>query len=421
MTIFQKMLFVPVLSLILYSAFMVYGHVEHKKTIDKIESIRDHYFPLLELVNTNSQLFEELRGIFKDAVLAGESNWLNLAFEIKEKIEKNLLVLDQHPLIVDQPELNKTRENFSKYYSNVQRLASRMISNKKSLLNSTELILKVEHFHNSTLTQFSNLKKSIQIRFRATIDDASYSMNQMLFGGMVISTLSMILLIVITLMVSLSTRKNLTELVIRMKEFALGSSDFSRRIEHSKNDEVGMLIHWFNKLSDKLEQDYINLETISITDKLTQLNNRTRTDSYFPEALKEANKTKTILAAVILDIDHFKAVNDNHGHLVGDNILKSLANILKKYAQQHDFVARWGGEEFIILLKNTDGITAYERMNKLRSIIEKHNFEDVDQITASFGISLALDNDNPETLMERADKCLYAAKEKGRNCVVIES
>ena len=77
--------------------------------------------------------------------------------------------------------------------------------------------------------------------------------------------------------------------------------------------------------------------------------------------------------------------------------------------------------KFIIILNYIDAITAYERMNKLRSIIAKHNFPDIDKVTVSFGIALSKNNDTPDKLMARADKCLYEAKEKGRNCVVIES
>ncbi len=421
MTIFQKMLLVPVLSLLLYSGFIAYSYKEHQQSSDKIESIRDHYVPLLELVGANSQLFENLRDVFKDAVLASEAHWFKNATELKQKIENNLAQLAQYPDIVDPQELIKTQQNFSFYYLNVKTLAKKMIINQKTISDSPDLIHDVERYHNATLEQFGNLKKSIQDRFRSTLDETSHTLNQMLFWSMVISISSMVFLIVVMLVVSISTRRGLLKMVVRMKELALGNTDFSRRLKRKNRDEIGLLIHWFNKLSDKLESDYINIEKISITDKLTQLNNRTRTDNYFPEALVEAQDANTFIAAVLLDIDHFKLVNDNYGHLTGDKILKSLAVLLKNNAQQHDFIARWGGEEFIIILKRIDATSAYERMDKLREIIENHKFPDVDQVTVSFGLALSGKNDNPESIMQRADKCLYEAKEKGRNCVVMES
>jgi len=208
--------------------------------------------------------------------------------------------------------------------------------------------------------------------------------------------------------------------VIRMKELALGGSDFSRRLERTSKDELGLLIYWFNKLSDKLEQDYVDLETISITDKLTQLNNRTRTDVFFPKAIQKAMKKNQPLCAVLLDIDFFKKINDNHGHLVGDKILQSMAGLLKDNAGQRDFIGRWGGEEFIIILPNSDGNIAYKKMETLRKEIEEFDFSDVKQVTVSFGVTMAIPGDTSETIMARADKCLYMAKDKGRNCVVLD-
>ncbi len=419
MTIFQKMLLVPVLALMLYSGFIIYSYFEHQQSSVRIESIRDHYVPLLEVVNANISLFEQLTDMFKDAVLAGESGWLKNTWKIKQEIEINLAKLGHHPEIVDLGELNKSREVFSRYYNHVELFANKMLNNEDALAQSGNLIQSVNHYHNATQEIFSNLKLSIKRRFSHNINHAIDSLNKMLFWSMVISFFSMSFLIVVMLKVSLSTRRSLHQVVVRMKDLALGKSDFSRRLIRDNKDELGQLIYWFNKLSDKMEQDYVNLETISITDKLTQLNNRTRTDAYFPMALQEAKDKHTVLAAVLLDIDHFKSVNDNYGHLTGDKILQSLAGILKQHAQQHDFVARWGGEEFIIVIKHCTAQQAQEKMNKLRVIIAQHKFPDVGQVTVSFGIALSRSSDTPEEIMERADKCLYKAKEQGRNCVVL--
>ncbi len=419
MTIFQKMLLVPILALLLYSGFIVYSYFEHQQSSQSIESIRDHYVPLLEGVNANISLFEQLTDMFKDAVLAGESGWLENTWKLKQEIEINLAKLSHHPEIIDITELNQSKKNFSRYYNHVELFANKMLSNDDALTQSGNLIQAVNQYHNTTQEQFTKLKFSIKRRFSHNINHAIDSLNKMLFWSIVISFSSMSFLMVVMLKVSLSTRRSLHQVVVRMKELALGKSDFSRRLTRENKDELGNLIYWFNQLSDKLEQDYVNLETISITDKLTQLNNRTRTDAYFPKALQAAKDSNTHLAAVLLDIDHFKSVNDNYGHLTGDKILQSLASILKQHAQQHDFVARWGGEEFIIIIKQCTAQQAHEKMDKLRIIIAQHIFPDVKQVTVSFGIALSKSSDTPEGLMERADKCLYKAKEQGRNCVVI--
>ncbi len=413
------MLLVPILALMLYSGFIVYGYFEHQKSSERIESIRDHYVPLLEAVNANITLFEQLTVLFKDAVLAGESGWLTNTPAIKQQIEMNLAKLGHHPDIVDLVELNKSKETFSRYFNHVELFANKMLNNQNALTQSGNLIEAVNQYHNATVAQFSSLKLSIKHRFSHNINQTIDSLNKMLFWSIVISFSSMSFLMFVMLKVSLSTRHSLHQVVVRMQELALGKSDFSRRLTRDNKDELGQLIYWFNQLSNKMEQDYINLETISITDKLTQLNNRTRTDAYFPQALQEAKDNNTPVAAVLLDIDHFKSVNDNYGHLTGDKILQSLASILKQYAQQHDFVARWGGEEFIIIIKHCTAQQAFEKMEKLRTVIADHDFPDVSKVTVSFGIALSRNTDTPETLMERSDKCLYQAKEQGRNCVVV--
>ena len=332
MTIFQKMLFVPVLSLLLYFVFIIYSYSEHQQSSEKIESIRDNYLPLLEIVHQNTQLFEDLREKFKDAVLAGESNWIKNTLLMKQRVESNLLKLEAYPEIVDLYQLQKTRENFRNYYDNASALAKNILQDEKALSQTGDIINNVERYHNDTLLQIKSLRESIDMRFRQIIDETSYSLNKMIFWSIVISIVSMMFIMVVMLLVSLSTRKSLHEVVIRMKELALGGSDFSQRLERKGKDELGLLIYWFNKLSDKLEQDYVDLETISITDKLTQLNNRTRTDVFFPKALAKAQQRKQPLCAVLLDIDFFKKINDNYGHLVGDKILQDLAGILKEHA-----------------------------------------------------------------------------------------
>ena len=420
MTIFQKMLLVPVLSLILYFVFIFYSYSEHQQSSEKIESIRDNYLPLLAIVHENTQLFEDLREKFKDAVLAGESNWIKSTLLIKQRVESNLLKLQEYPEIVDLYQLQKTRENFQHYYLNASALAKSILMDEKSFSHTEDIISNVERYHNDTLLQIKSLRESIDIRFRQIINETSYSLNAMIFWSVVISLLSMIFITMVMLFVSFSTRKNLHEVVIRMKELALGGSDFSQRLERNAKDELGVLIYWFNKLSDKLEQDYVNLENVSITDKLTQLNNRTRTDAFFPKALAEALKSNQPLCAVLLDIDFFKAINDNHGHLAGDKILQCLASLLKESADQHDFVGRWGGEEFIIILPNTSAKQAFKKMEQLRETIAQFSFPDVPQVTVSFGLAMAQHGDDTDSIMARSDKCLYKAKEQGRNCVVID-
>lgn len=206
------------------------------------------------------------------------------------------------------------------------------------------LISDIEHYLNTSKNNLAQLEKDVQLLFKATIDETGDLLSQLLFWGIIISIISVLFITVTTLMISISTRRSMSLIVERTKDLALGGTDFSKRLVHNKKDEVGYLVYWFNKLSDKLEEDYIRLKEISITDKLTQLNNRTRTDQFLPEALERVTSEKTPLVLAIIDIDNFKHINDNFGHLAGDVVLQVLAETLKKNATSNDYISRWGGE-----------------------------------------------------------------------------
>jgi len=421
MTIFQKMLIVPVMSLLLYSGFIVYSYSEHRQSSEKILEIRDHYLPLFEMTNESENLFREIRNIYKDAVLADESAWLPQAKYKSQQLLLNLTSLNKYLQIIELQKVEKIQKSFSSYQENVELLAKKVLENNEKLIDQNDLVKNVEHYHNETEVELTNLKISIKARFHQTIDETNKVMNTLLFLSSFIAIGLLIFLLVVTFAVSLSTYLSFKEVILRLKELAQGGTDFSRRLVHNKKDELGYLIHWFNKLSDKLEQDYLHLEMISITDKLTQLNNRTRTDSYFSQVIAEAHQQSMSLAVILIDVDNFKKINDKYGHLVGDKVLQCFAQILKDNALEHSFIGRWGGEEFILIISDMSIDKATVYANLVREKIAQEQFEDVGKITASFGISSYHSKDTPNTLMKRADDALYQAKDAGRNCVFTES
>jgi len=121
---------------------------------------------------------------------------------------------------------------------------------------------------------------------------------------------------------------------------------------------------------------------------------------------------------IFFDLDHFKKVNDNFGHLVGDGVLEQITEIVSKANRSADIFARYGGEEFIILTPETDLSGASIHAERLRNDIEKFNFQTIGHITSSFGVTeFNAEKDTPETLFDRVDKALYRAKNYGRNRV----
>ncbi|GGP63116.1 hypothetical protein GCM10009409_30980 [Shewanella saliphila] len=124
------------------------------------------------------------------------------------------------------------------------------------------------------------------------------------------------------------------------------------------------------------------------------------------------------ISIAIIDIDHFKRINDNHGHLIGDKVLCELANLLQGQMRNDDLLARWGGEEFVMVLPNTTLADATELSERLRLHIAQHNIQDM-ALTISLGIAQYGQDDSAYSLLDRADKALYQAKFRGRNCVAV--
>ncbi len=158
---------------------------------------------------------------------------------------------------------------------------------------------------------------------------------------------------------------------------------------------------------------------IALHDQLTGLFNRYYLDDEGTRKLSRAKRTKDKLSVVIVDIDYFKAVNDTHGHLVGDNIIKAVAKVLKQNKRTEDFSVRYGGEEFLILYDGCSGENAEAKAENLRKTIEDLNQDGV-KITASFGVAaLSEHHENLDALIKDADEALYKAKRSGRNRVVL--
>jgi diguanylate cyclase (GGDEF)-like protein len=165
--------------------------------------------------------------------------------------------------------------------------------------------------------------------------------------------------------------------------------------------------------------DISQLVNQSTTDVLTRIANRTHFNLLFEHSLYVAKREKTPLSLIFFDIDHFKIVNDEHGHLVGDDVLRHIANLAKNSLRKSDIIARWGGEEFIIVLPNTSISSASHLAEDLRKTIKNEEFAVIKHLTCSFGVTQHLDNEDAKQTLLRLDELLYRAKANGRDRVEI--
>ena len=171
------------------------------------------------------------------------------------------------------------------------------------------------------------------------------------------------------------------------------------------------------ELEITLKENNEELEKIATTDYLTGAFNRVYFDKIIKNELTKCKEQQQVFSILLLDIDYFKKVNDLYGHNEGDRVLLQFSKLISSHLREKDPFARWGGEEFVVLLSNIDTKNATIVAEKLRQITENFEFSKEYSITCSVGISEFQKNDTTEELFNRADNALYYAKENGRNLV----
>ena len=162
------------------------------------------------------------------------------------------------------------------------------------------------------------------------------------------------------------------------------------------------------------------LRAMAESDALTGLCNRGKTEEIIKSVLSDSACEGFPVSLLMLDIDHFKAVNDNYSHQTGDSVLREVAVILQEFAKEHEEAkaGRWGGEEFFVVLPHLDSERALEAAELLRKRIQDHDFAEVGNVTVSIGVITAPGNTYARDIFTSVDKALYCAKESGRNRVV---
>ncbi len=208
---------------------------------------------------------------------------------------------------------------------------------------------------------------------------------------------------------------NLHHLVWQMAQVSKG--DYSQRIDY-----LGDFSESFNAMCERLESEKSALTELAQNDSLTKLANRQYLDYYLEDLIEVSRASNQPFAALMIDIDFFKRVNDSYGHDVGDQVLMRTAKYLNKVFRGSDFVARYGGEEFVAILPRASLDTALMIAERAREYFEEHPIITDDGlvigITISIGVSVfEPEDENADPVIKRSDNALYAAKRNGRNQV----
>ena len=282
-----------------------------------------------------------------------------------------------------------------------------LICQQKPFDRDTSIALYENHICNSSLTSFEAINHQIQkvihqatAAINDTYNKAEETNDSFQKKSAILETISE----------TSATHAILQEIIQETQSLAATSQSMQAQLNQA-NTEMA-------QLRAELEQ----VRQIAATDGLTGLLNRRAFDQTLNEIIEQSNYKQTCLS--LLDIDHFKRINDSYGHTIGDNVLKYVAGLLKKHAQKHHHVARYGGEELAIIMPNTPKHMAIEISENIRLEMEmsrlkrKTDNQPLGTITISIGIAELQAGDDPESLIVRADTALYKAKESGRNRVV---
>ncbi|MFK5895312.1 MAG: GGDEF domain-containing protein [Pseudomonadota bacterium] len=218
-------------------------------------------------------------------------------------------------------------------------------------------------------------------------------------------------------------QSSLDSIIENVEEHRQNENARVKRIQQQNQSLQNKIKHLENE-SGELRNKVISTHEKAYTDPLTSLPNRLSYDQHLEEQYAHWQRYHENLLLMIWDIDYFKKVNDNYGHQAGDEVLKMVAKLLREHLRKPDFIARFGGEEFVSLLPNTSLGGGYKVAEKMRSAIQELEFTYKEQtipLTISCGISLFAVGDSPADVFERADKALYQAKKQGRNrCVIAQ-
>lgn len=312
-----------------------------------------------------------------------------------------------------------------------------------SLVEGTTMSLAYQSAHQNlstakerTLIKASSLSLMLQ---SGSINDATFSIGLTsekelfalkeartnFFLGIALALIILVIALHFTLLKYLKEYETLSQVLIDFYEDRLDIKEVISKIKLSIHNqptsEVKKIAEALFNMSKKVSDTQNALELLSSTDQLTTLANRRKLEEYLEQKLKEGNRGN-FFSIVMLDIDRFKVINDTYGHEIGDHVLIHTAKLMQSIIRESDMLGRWGGEEFLLILPQTNLEGALVMAEELRSKIYHYQFEYYPQrVTMCLGVAEYLVSDTPNSILRRADNALYRAKNNGRNKVEYEN
>lgn len=279
--------------------------------------------------------------------------------------------------------------------------------------------------HNLLIKPIVNNNKIVAYitsNYKSTVDKKMVAINQTFLYLLFVIIFTVFIISIFIIIFSLKLLHPLELLIEGIKKITAG--DLSFTIKNVSNDEIGVVVDAFNHMTQKRKHVEEALEELAIRDGLTGLYNHKFFYTLLEKEIARDDRYHNTVSLLLIDIDHFKNVNDTYGHRAGDTILRELSQRLMTRARSTDYVCRYGGEEIVVILIETNITEAKAIAEELRILIEKEPFLIEDgryiPITVSIGVSAYSEEAKDASMMvSNADNALYSAKENGRNQVCI--
>ncbi|MDR9436383.1 MAG: diguanylate cyclase [Thiohalophilus sp.] len=281
----------------------------------------------------------------------------------------------------------------------------------------TILLADITHFEEQqqkTSRILDEVYTTLQVEIRTNYQNALHNQQQIQVLLLVVFLAGVLVAIHIGNRLARQVLRPLT--LLREGTERFGNGDLSHRIELENRDEFGQLANTFNNMADELE-------FLASYDSLTGLLNKREFELRLQDEVRRAKRSRHPFVLLLMDLDYFKQVNDTYGHPAGDHTLRVLSSLLKKQVRESDYVGRYGGEEFGMILTDTSEKDARDTAERIRQLVEEKAFTISDNATINITVSAGLacypdDAANAEMLIACADEALYKAKDAGRNRVI---
>ena len=408
----KKLLIPPTIALLLGFLFTI-STVKQVRII-KLNTalLQEVLIPTVEKTTHNIILLKKISENFAFAILSSDVDMVN-------EIHDDETIVNNLKYIVENKEIALSEETsdlqlFNDYFTLAREQSLTIIETDSLDSSGNDDLSDLLSLYNNIVDRFTLLNSDIKKQILEKTQLINHVSSQLIFFSAIYALIFSLVLLFISFLIY-------HDFNIRFNALKSSLSKLEAKSPTERNlslnvDELGVLSESINTAMiefDSLTREKNEIERKAERDQLTQLFNR----HYLSQFFRELDNNELSYGVAILDIDNFKDVNDTYGHQLGDAVLVKFAEILQRETRENDIVARWGGEEFLIIILDATESTLISVSQKIRKALENTLFDQVGSITASFGTAIHQTGLSVQQIIKFADIALYRAKEGGRNKV----